>query len=131
MVPIGDLASAIIRKTIARNEDYNLRTQWIFCSPDGSQGCQSTMRNHWAILKRERNLPGTVYSLRHTFISIMKSVMPEQTIKDIVGHSVSMDTFGTYGHILDTESREAAQVIDLTFGADLGATSSTSDGQNE
>ena len=129
MIPIGELASAILRKTIQRNEDYNLRTDWIFCSPDGSQGNQSTMRNHWAILKKERNLPGTVYSLRHTFISIMKNVMPEQTIKDIVGHSVSMDTFGTYGHILDTESREAAQVIDLTFGADLGATSSTSDGQ--
>lgn len=115
MIPIGDLASAILRKTIKRNEDYNLRTEWIFCSPDGSKGNQSTMRNHWSILKRERDLPGTVYSLRHTFISLMKSVMPEQTIKDIVGHSVSMDTFGTYGHIVDGEQRKAASIIDLTF----------------
>ena len=116
MIPIGELTSGILRKTIQRNEEYNLRTEWIFCSPDGSQGNQSTMRNHWLALKKERDLPGTVYSLRHTFISMMKNVLPEQTIKDIVGHSVSMDTFGTYGHILDGADRRAAEVIDLTFG---------------
>lgn len=115
MVPIGELASGILRKTIQRNEDMNLRTEWIFCSPDGSVGNQSTMRNHWLVLKKERELPGTVYCLRHSFISMMKNVLPEQTIKDIVGHSVSMDTFGTYGHILEGADRQAAEVIDLTF----------------
>lgn len=94
----------------------NLRTPWVFCSPDGSQGKQSTMRNHWIALKKERGLPGSVYSLRHTFISFMKnSQMSEQTIKDIVGHSVSMTTFETYGHLINGEEVKAAQVIDLTF----------------
>ena len=131
MIPLGDLASAIIRKTIDRNDEYNLRTEWIFCSPDGSMGKQSSMRKHWDKLKRERSLPGTVYSLRHTFISLMKNVMPEQTIKDIVGHSVSMDTFGTYGHIIEGEQRQAAKVIDLTLGDILGDTLSIGDTQNE
>lgn len=131
MIPIGELASGILRKTIERNDNYNLRTKWIFCSPDGSQGNQSTMRNHWLQLKKERELPGTVYSLRHTFISMMKSVMPEQTIKDIVGHSVSMDTFGTYGHIVDGDQRKAASIIDLTFGANLGANVSATDEQSK
>ena len=45
----------------------------------------------------------------------MKNVMPEQMIKDIVGHAVSFDTFGTYGHILDDEDKRAAEIIDLTF----------------
>ena len=130
MVPIGELASSIIRQTIKRNEDANLRTNWIFCSPDGSQGKQNGMRKHWAKLKEQRNLPGTVYSLRHTFISLMKNVMPEAMIKDIVGHSTSMDTFGTYGHIMKEDARKAADIIDLTLGADLGATKSTSGGQN-
>ena len=115
MVPIGELASSILRNTIKRNEEYNLQTEWIFCSPDGSQGKQNGMRKHWNKLKEERDLPGSAYSLRHTFITMMKNVLPEQAIKDIVGHSVSMDTFGTYGHILDGEDREVAKVIDLTF----------------
>lgn len=129
MVPIGTLASSILRKTIQRNEDMNLRTDWIFCSPDGSQGNQSSMRNHWLTLKKERDLPGSVYSLRHTFITMMKNILPEQTIKDIVGHSVSMDTFGTYGHIIDGEQKRAADVIDLTFGQNLGQNESASGGQ--
>ena len=115
VIPIGELADGILRQTIRRNEEMNLDTEWIFCSPGGSQGNQSTMRNHWNQLKKERGLPGSVYSLRHTFISMMKSVLPEQSIKDVVGHSVSMDTFGTYGHIIEGEDKKIAQVIDLTF----------------
>jgi hypothetical protein len=49
---------------------------------------------------------------------MMKNVMPEQMIKDIVGHSVSMDTFGTYGHIIDGDSDKAAKIIDLKFKFD-------------
>ena len=128
MIPLGSLAMGILRKTIQRNEELNLHTKWIFCDIHGDQGSQSTMRNHWLKLKEERGLSGSIYSLRHTFISMTKSVLPEQTIKDIVGHSVSMDTFGTYGHIVDGESRKAAEVIDLTFGEVLGEDLSTSGG---
>ena len=92
-------------------------------------GTQSTMRNHWMKLKQERDLPGSVYSLRHTFISMMKNVMPEQMIKDIVGHSASMTTFETYGHILSDDSARAATVIDLTFGDNFGDKKSITDGQ--
>ena len=116
MIPVGDVAGSILRQTIKRNEDLNLRTKWIFCSPDGSVGNQSTMRNHWLALKKERNLSGTVYSLRHTFISYMKYVMPTEMIKSIVGHSASFDSFSVYGHMLDGEARQAAEIIDLTFG---------------
>ena len=119
MIPVGDLAGSILRQTIKRNEDLNLRTKWIFCSPDGSVGNQSTMRNHWLALKKERNLSGTVYSLRHTFISYMKNVMPTEMIKSIVGHSASFDSFSVYGHLLDGEARQAAEIIDLTFGENV------------
>ena len=118
IVPIGALARSILRKTIRRNEDHKLHTEWIFCDLNGNPGNQSTMRNQWNELKKERDLPGTVYSLRHTFISMMKNVMPEQMIKDIVGHSVSMDTFGTYGHIIEGDSDKAAKIIDLKFKFD-------------
>ena len=131
MIPIGKTARAILEQTIQRNADYNLRTEWVFCSADGSIGKQSAMRKQWAKLKAERDLPGTVYSLRHTFITLMKNVMPETMIKDIVGHSVSMPTFKTYGHYYDGEETEAAEIVDLTLGATFGATESIIDGQTE
>lgn len=119
MIPIGSLASSILHQTIKRNEDLNLRTKWIFCSQDGSKGNQTRMRKQWAKLRKELGFSEnvTVYSLRHTFVSMMKNVMPEAMIKDIVGHSISMQTLQTYGHLLSDDSHRAAEVIDLTFGA--------------
>lgn len=119
MIPIGKTARQLLNQTIERNKALKLDTEWIFCSPDGSVGNQSTMRNHWSELKKELGLNPKVtsYGLRHTFVSMMKGVLPEQIIKDIVGHSVSMDTFGVYGHIVEGEAREAAEIIDLTFNS--------------
>lgn len=134
LIPLGALASGVIRKTIQRNKDLNLRTKYIFCSPDGSIGNQSTMRNHWIILKKERNLPSnsSVYSLRHTFISMVKNVLPESQIKSVVGHSVSMQTIGgTYDHYIDGEEKQIAEIIDLRFGATFGASESTIGEQTE
>lgn len=115
IVPIGQTAKNIILSTIERNKADKLHTDWVFCSPDGSQGNQATMRNQWARLKKERELPGTLYSLRHTFVSIMKNLLPEASIKSYIGHSDSMDTFGTYGHELRDDAKKAAEIIDLTF----------------
>lgn len=130
-IPIGSLAMGIIRQTITRNEKYRLNTKWIFCNKHGEMGSQNHMESQWRKLKAERDLPGTIYSLRHTFISMMKNVLPENTIKDVVGHSKSFDTFGTYGHILDGENQRTASIIDLTFGANLGANKSIGGGQSE
>ena len=131
VIPLGDLAKHILNETIARNERLNLRTEWVFCSPDGSMGNQSTMRNHWNALKKERGLPpnSSVYSLRHTFISLMRDVMPSEMVKSIVGHSSSFDTYGHYGHYLNGQEHRAAEIIDLTLGDNLGDTKSITDGQ--
>lgn len=114
-VPIGATARAILNEVIERNEKLNLRTEWVFCSPDGSVGNQCTMRNQWSRLKAERNLPGTLYSFRHTFVSMMKNSLPEASIKEYIGHSVSMDTYGTYSHEVSGDAKKAAEIIDLTF----------------
>lgn len=134
VIPLGEMATSIILSTVKRNEENKLHTEWIFCDCNGNHGNQSTMRNHWLILKKERGLPGTPYSLRHTFISIMKGTsISEQLIKDCVGHSVDFQTFKTYGHIVDSDVKKTAEVIDLTFGRIrgdiLGDNLSTSGGQ--
>ena len=71
------------------------------------------MRKQWNKL----GLPGTLYSLRHTFVSIVSSQthLAEGTLKHLIGHSKDMDTFGTYKHQVDGELEQAASVINLTF----------------
>ena len=116
-VPAPKQALDIIEKTIKRNVSCGLQTKWIFCGYSGEHGNQSTMRTQWYILKRERNLPGCPYALRHTFVSIVsaQSHISEGNLKRLLGHSKSMDTYGVYGHDVDGELKKTAATIDTTF----------------
>ena len=53
--------------------------------------------------------------MRHTFVSIVKVDVPEQLLKSTIGHSKSMDTFGTYGHDVDGELKRTADILDSVF----------------
>ncbi len=59
-------------------------------------------------------MPVTPYGLRHTFVSIVKT-LPEGMVKELVGHSVQMDTFGIYGHALNGDQNEVQVAIDSRF----------------
>ena len=62
----------------------------------------------------------TPYEMRHTFVSIAKS-LPEGEIKTLVGHSKSMDTFGTYGHAVNGEAQQTASKLDVIFAEILSS----------
>lgn len=117
VVPLPPLAKQIIDKTIERNRKARFDTPWIFPNGVGNPACQDTVRKQWNKLKAERNLKGSLYSLRHTFISIISSQthLAEGTIKDLVGHSKDFQTFDVYKHRVDGEIEEASKVINLTF----------------
>ena len=110
---LNKIAQKIIAENLFRNR--RLSTPWIFCSKIGGPLSQSTLRNAWLKLAEERSLPGSPYSLRHTFISLLKNEMPEQMLKSIVGHSASMDTYGIYGHMVSGEMERAAEIININF----------------
>lgn len=110
---LNKVARKIIDENVRRNRP--LQTEWIFCSKSGGPLSQSTLRNNWLRIAADRKLPGSIYSLRHTFISLMKNEMPESMLKQIVGHGASMDTYGIYGHIVDGELQKAAKIIDVNF----------------
>lgn len=116
-VPLPSLALDLINETIERNHRKNFGTLWIFPNKVGAPACQDSVRKQWNKLKDEKNIPGTMYSLRHTFVSIVSSQthLAEGTIRELVGHSQSMDTFGTYKHAVKGELQTAADVINLTF----------------
>ena len=75
----------------------------------------STFRHRWEKYCQSNNITYVpLYSLRHTFISIVKS-LPEGEVKELVGHSKSMDTFGVYGHEVKGESEKAAENVNTVF----------------
>lgn len=92
-----------------------LPTIWLFPNRDGSASSQHTYYNCWRRISKKYGLIGSPYTLRHTFISLVKNTMPEQMIKTLVGHSVSFDTFGVYGHTLNNELNQAGALLDQVF----------------
>ena len=112
-IPMTNLVSDILEAQ--KKATRKLKSEWIFCSPIGKMPSQNSLANTYYRLSRKRDLCGSPYTLRHTFVSMVKNVMPEQMVKMIVGHSEDFQTFETYGHVVDGELKEAATIMDLTF----------------
>lgn len=70
----------------------------------------------WTKFANTHNIAITLHELRHTFISICKSEMPEALLKQVVGHSVQMDTYKTYGHAVDGDNQKIIDFMDDSFG---------------
>lgn len=58
--------------------------------------------------------PCTLYELRHTFVSVVKT-LPAGEVKQLVGHSQDMDTFGIYGHTLTGDDETTARAVNGVF----------------
>jgi len=95
--------------------ETGLRSQYVFPHEDGGHMNPSTYYQRW-IRYRDYNgiSKASPYELRHTFVSIVKG-LPEGLIKDIVGHSKAMDTFGVYGHQLKGQMQQTAELIQDEF----------------
>lgn len=77
--------------------------------------CQHTYYGRWKTYQKSNNLPPiSPYELRHTFVSIAK-YLPEGQIRNIVGHSRSMDTFGQYGHAITGDAEKVADAVGTLF----------------
>ncbi len=79
-----------------------------------------TYYHRWQRYQEQHGMPSvSLYEMRHTFVSIAKS-LPEGQLKQLVGHSEDMDTYGTYSHELSTDDAEIAANLETIFGKLLG-----------
>lgn len=98
-----------------KNRTWRLDSEFVFCNHEGKAARQSDARHSWDRIADELNTLASPYSLRHTFISHMANILPEQVLKSIVGHSTSMDTYGVYKHAVNGEAEQAAEQTGAAF----------------
>ena len=113
---LNDLARKAIEDQINKCQKFDKRPEHIFCQPDGSTITETTCLKRWYYLIDASRLdaPGTnLYSLRHTFISKMGVTLSLPILKNIVGHSVSMDTYKQYFHPDAEMMADAAETMNL------------------
>lgn len=94
----------------------NITSEYVFPNEYGDSVAEKTYYQRWRKYRDYNKLSAktTLYELRHTFVSITKS-LPEGYLKQLVGHSKDMDTYGIYSHELGNDKNEAAKMIQDIF----------------
>ena len=113
MIPVSDILIKILEDQKKRTA--YMKSDWVFPSYAGTMPSQSSAYNSLSRISKDLGVDVSPYSLRHTFISMMKNELPEQMIRQIVGHSASMHTFETYGHFVDGELEKASAQISTIY----------------
>lgn len=93
-----------------------ITSKFVFPNEYGENVAERTYALHWRKYRDYNQFSSktTLYELRHTFVSITKS-LPEGYLKQLVGHSKDMDTYGVYSHELGSDKNEAAKMIQDIF----------------
>lgn len=77
---------------------------------------QSTLRHRWQNYCASNGIAYvSLYELRHTFVSVAKG-LPDGELRQLVGHSKSMDTYGVYSHELQADKQRTADKLDEIWG---------------
>jgi integrase len=112
---LTELSQSVLDDQRAELLKAGMISKFVFPDKYGDAIHTRTYYKHWV---RYRDYVGistaTPYELRHTFVSIVKP-LPVGLVKAVVGHSVAMDTYGTYGHEVDGEKIETANLIQAQF----------------
>lgn len=101
---LNPVAKEIIEKQL--NYIENIDSEWLFPDQIGKMPTQKKLNSAYSKL----DLPGSVYSLRHTFVSLMKYI-DLSSLKRVLGHSVTMPTLEIYSHLIEGEQEHDAEII--------------------
>ena len=113
------IARDLFEQQKALIQSYSIDSPYVFPSANGSMPDANSMYKRWKTYREQHEIKSSLHELRHTMISMLKSDMPLELLKPVVGHSQSMDTFGTYGHEVDGDLIRAANIIDSVYASIL------------
>ncbi len=107
--------SAILEEQKKLLADLGIESEYVFCDKWGEPLSNELYHKHWKSYCEYNNIPPiTPYELRHTFVSAVKT-LPEGYLKNLVGHSKDMDTYGVYSHEMDGDMNATATLVQDIF----------------
>lgn len=109
------LAAAEWDAQLAMLEAAGIESDWLFPDEDGVLPKYTIFKWRWDVYCKANGIRGlNLYELRHTFVSIVQN-LPEGYLKNLVGHSASMDTRGTYAHAQEGDAEKTAALVQDIF----------------
>lgn len=100
--------------------EKGIESPWVFPGEDGEATTPAESYNQWLVYRSQHGIVCSLYELRHSMISLAKSELPEPLLKLLVGHGVSMDTIGVYGHEIEGDLQRAAEILEGVFKKVIG-----------
>lgn len=101
------------QKAMLKSLSIATRT-WLFPAPDGGQMKPESMLKQWERYRDQHGIKSTLHELRHTTVSLVKTELPEDLLKQMIGHSESMDT-GAYKHEVDGDLEKTSKIVEGVF----------------
>lgn len=112
---LTDLQKSILADQKAMLKKNKILSKHIFCTIYGTHIKEKHLYDRWIAYQKHNDIPPcSLYEIRHTFVSITKT-LPVGLIKPLVGHSQAMDTHGTYSHQMTGELQTTANLIQDIF----------------
>jgi integrase len=112
---LPDMAKELIAKQKKLLIKKGIISNWLFPDEYGQNTVPDRLYKRWLRYRNQHGIKCSLHELRHTLISVAKADIPEQLLKQVVGHSKSMDTFGIYGHKVDGELERVAKIFNNIF----------------
>lgn len=114
VIALSDHTRAILSAQRALLNQHHIVSPFVFPAPSGRHECPAQLSDSWRRYAASNGIDPavTLHCLRHTAISIYKADVPEQLLKQVVGHSRSMDTFGQYGHAVSDDALRASKLME-------------------
>ena len=109
-------AKKIISNQKSMLKNNQISSAYVFPNIYGDPVPEKTYYERWCKYRDYNHFSAktTLYELRHTFVSITKS-LPEGYLKQLIGHSKDMDTYGVYSHEIISDRDNAAKMIQDIF----------------
>ena len=112
---LPELAVLILDLQREMLKEKGIKSDFVFPDEYGEITTQNIFYKRWVKYRDSNKLDGaSPYGLRHTFVSISKS-LPIELLQPVVGHSKNMDTLGVYSHEIQSEKEKTAQLINEIF----------------
>lgn len=116
-IVVPELGKKVIQDQLQQMENLGIHSQWLFPNQQGDRLDSNSFYKRWLYFRDHQGFPKVnLHELRHTMVSLTKNDIPLPLLQSVVGHTESMDTIETYGHVLNGERTTAAHMIDEIYG---------------
>ena len=109
------MARQVVEEQKAMLKRKGIISPWLFPDDRGNRLDTNKFFKAWKRYRTLHDMASTLHEIRHSSISSLKADLPLSLMKPAIGHSLSMDTLGTYGHEVDGDMQMTANIMEQVY----------------